>query len=82
MPLYYQKPHETNQISMFLLSFFPKHFKMKVVEEEKKKKGAGEGGCCSPCPQSFPSPSNKQPGKYKLLNGCVITTVIFPKICY
>lgn len=42
MPLYYQKPPETNQISMFLLSFFPKHFKMKV--RKKKKGGVGVEG--------------------------------------
>lgn len=79
MPTYYQKPPETNQISMFLLSFFPQHFKMK--EEEKKKRGGRRGGCCSPFPptKSLPPPSNKQTGKYKLLNGDVITAAIFPK---
>lgn len=73
------------QISMFLLSFFPQHFKMKVRRRKKKiPGGGGRGGYCSPSPspQSLPPHSKKQTGKTKLLKGCVITTVIFPKTCY
>lgn len=84
MPLYYQKPPETNQISMFLLSFFPQHLKMKVRGREKKPRRWGEGRVLFslPPPSASPPPSKKQTGKSKLLKGCVITTVIFPKTLY